>query len=54
MEESIETPEVFYSNLRDSGDGNTKEITVPKEVCEANGFEVGDQLKVYVRRIKKG
>ena len=53
MEERIEEPEIFYAKLRDSGDGNMREITVPKEVCEANKFEVGDMLKVFVRKIHK-
>ena len=50
---AINEPEIFYATLRDSGDGNTYEITVDKKVIMANGWKLGDQLKVFIKLMKK-
>ena len=45
--------ETFFADVRDRGDGKGKEITVESKLSEYMGLEVGDRVKVMIRKLIK-
>ena len=45
--------ETFFATIRDSGDGKSKEITVDKKVSDFMGLDIGDVVKVMIKKTDK-
>ena len=46
-------PESFFTTARRANDRDVVEVTIPMNLCKVLGIEIGDQLKVWVKKVKK-
>lgn len=43
----------FYAKIRDSGDGNSVEITLDKKWVTVHGYKIGNLIKCWARKVKE-
>ena len=44
--------ETFIATVRSSGDKKTKEITIDKKVADFMGLNIGDSVKVMIKKLE--
>lgn len=45
--------ESFIATVRNAGDDRMKEITIDKKLSDFMGLEIGDTLKVMIKKVNK-